>query len=53
MTFIDDYSQDRTLNKIKEFSIKHQNIFYHINKKKGLGGAISLGLKKAQGKLIP
>tara|TARA_Y100000768_G_C23985241_1_gene688403 strand:- start:437 stop:1159 length:723 start_codon:yes stop_codon:yes gene_type:complete len=50
--FIDDYSQDRTLNKIKEFSIKHQNIFYHINKKKGLGGAISLGLKKAQGKYI-
>ena len=50
--FIDDYSQDRTLNKIKEFSTKHQNIFYHINKKKGLGGAISLGLKKAQGKYI-
>ncbi len=50
--FIDDYSQDRTLNKIKEFSTKHQNIFYHINKKKGLGGAISLGLIKAQGKYI-
>ena len=50
--FIDDYSQDNTLNKIKEFSTKHQNIFYYINKKKGLGGAISLGLKKAQGKYI-
>jgi len=50
--FIDDYSQDHTLNKIKEFSTKHQNIFYYINKKKGLGGAISLGLKKAQGKYI-
>ena len=50
--FIEDYSKDNTLNKLKEFSAKHQNTFYYINKKKGLGGAISLGLKNANGKYI-
>ena len=50
--FINDYSKDNTLDKLKEFSVKHQNIFYYVNQKKGLGGAISLGISESKGKYI-
>ena len=50
--FINDFSSDNTENKIKELSSKDKKIFLHNNIKKGLGGAIDLGLKKSLGNFI-
>tara|TARA_S200000501_G_scaffold310099_1_gene300240 strand:+ start:980 stop:1702 length:723 start_codon:yes stop_codon:yes gene_type:complete len=50
--FIEDFSKDQTLNILKKLSLSNQNVFFYENKKKGLGGAISLGLKKAKGNFI-
>lgn len=50
--FIDDFSKDQTLNRLIELSSNNENVFYKINKAKGLGGAISLGLKEAKGDYI-
>ncbi len=50
--FINDFSSDNTENKIKELSSKDKKIFLYNNIKKGLGGAIDLGLKKSLGNFI-
>ena len=50
--FINDFSRDNTENKIKELSTKDKKIFLYDNIKKGLGGAIDLGLKKSLGNFI-
>ena len=48
--FINDFSSDNTENKIKELSTNDKKIFLYNNSKRGLGGAIDLGLKKSIGK---
>ena len=50
--FINDFSSDNTENKIKKLSSNDKKIFLYNNAKKGLGGAIDLGLKKSMGKFI-
>lgn len=50
--FINDFSSDQTLIKLEQVSNKNSNIIYFDNKKKGLGGAISLGLQKFQGNYV-
>ncbi len=50
--FINDFSRDNTENKIKKLSTKDKKIFLYNNIKKGLGGAIDLGLKKSLGNFI-
>ena len=50
--FIDDFSQDTTLDKLKNISKNNQNIFFLENNIKGLGGAITLGLKEFNGEYV-
>ena len=50
--FINDFSSDNTENKIRELSIKDNKVLLYNNKKKGLGGAIDLGLKKSLGNFV-
>ena len=46
---INDFSNDDTLEKSKNLIIKYKNFKVFNNLKKGLGGAINLGIKKAIG----
>jgi dolichol-phosphate mannosyltransferase len=49
---INDFSTDNTFNRVKEL-IKEKNNFKILNnKKKGLGGAINLGIKESNGTYI-
>ena len=50
--FINDFSSDNTENKIRELSIKDNKVLLYNNNKKGLGGAIDLGLKKSLGNFV-
>jgi dolichol-phosphate mannosyltransferase len=50
--FINDFSNDNTKNKIKELSEKDNKVYLYNNLKKGLGGAIELGLNKSSGNYI-
>jgi dolichol-phosphate mannosyltransferase len=45
--FIDDFSNDNTFKKIKKTSRKNYFIKVFQNKKKGLGAAIEMGIKKS------
>ena len=49
---INDFSTDNTFNKALEISNKNKNFIVLNNSQKGLGGAISLGIKKAKGEFI-
>ena len=49
---INDFSTDNTLIKAEEISKKNKNFIVYNNQKKGLGGAINLGIEKANGKFI-
>ena len=49
---INDYSIDNTLEKAKDVFRQHNNFKVFNNKKKGLGGAINLGIEKSKGKKI-
>ena len=49
---INDFSEDDTLSKAQLISNKHTNFKIYDNKKKGLGGAINLGIKKATGDFV-
>ena len=49
---INDFSNDNTLIKAEEISKKNKNFIVYNNQKKGLGGAINLGIEKANGKFI-
>ena len=49
---INDYSNDDTLQKCENLSKDFKNFKVFNNKKKGLGGAINLGIKKANGKNV-
>ena len=48
---INDFSKDNTLEKAKDL-FKNKNFKVLDNKKKGLGGAINLGIKEATGSNI-
>ena len=49
---INDYSTDNTLIKIQEIVKKNHNFVFLDNKKKGIGGALNLGIEKAKGEYI-
>ena len=49
---INDYSQDNTLAKANDMASRNPKFISLNNKKKGLGGAISFGVKKSRGKFI-
>ena len=49
---INDFSNDDTLEKSKNLIIKYKNFKNLNNLKKGLGGAINLGIKKAIGEYV-
>ena len=50
--FVNDYSKDKTLEKISNICKKKNNFYVYDNSKKGLGGAINLGIKKTKGEYI-
>ena len=52
IVFINDFSEDSTEADLKKICELDTKIFYHNNKKKGLGGAIDLGIRKSKGKYI-
>lgn len=49
---INDFSQDDTLDKTKSLISNYKNFKVFDNDKKGLGGAINLGIKKASGENV-
>ena len=49
---INDFSNDDTLNITKSLIYEYKNFKVLDNNKKGLGGAINLGIKKAMGENI-
>ena len=49
---VNDFSKDDTLNVARELEQKYKNFKILDNKKKGLGGAINLGIEKAEGDYI-
>ena len=49
---INDFSNDNSLIKAEEISSKNKNFVVLNNQKKGLGGAINLGIQSANGKFI-
>ncbi len=52
IVFINDFSEDNTQNELKNLSKSNEKIIYFNNQKKGLGGAIDLGIKKSEGKYL-
>ncbi len=46
---IDDFSEDDTLQKAKNLFLNYEKFRILNNKKKGLGGAINLGIKESKG----
>ena len=49
---INDFSEDNTFEKAKEIFQSHKNFKIYNNNKKGLGGAINLGIEKSSGTKI-
>jgi len=49
---VNDYSTDNTLDKAKEIAEKNKNFVVFNNQKKGLGGAINLGIEESNGMFI-
>lgn len=47
---VNDFSDDNTLQKAEEISKHNSRFIFLDNKKKGLGGAITLGIENSQGK---
>jgi len=47
--FVNDFSQDSSLEIIKKYSIENNFIKYVNNKNKGIGGAINLGIEESKG----
>ena len=52
LLFVNDYSQDNTVSVIEELQFKNNKIRYVNNQKKGLGGAITLGIDSSKGKYL-
>ena len=49
---VNDFSNDNTIEQVRTLSNKDNRFKFFDNKKKGLGGAISLGIKKTSGLYI-
>ena len=49
---INDFSEDNTFDKAKEIFRNHKNFKIYDNNKKGLGGAVNLGIDKSSGAKI-
>tara|TARA_B100000780_G_C21116223_1_gene451636 strand:+ start:742 stop:1467 length:726 start_codon:yes stop_codon:yes gene_type:complete len=52
IVFINDYSEDSTVQELEKLSESNNKIIYFNNQKKGLGGAIDLGIQKSNGKYV-
>jgi len=52
IVFINDYSEDSTEEELLKLSKLNSKIIHFNNKKKGLGGAIDLGIQKSNGKYV-
>ena len=52
IVFINDFSEDKTLKELSSLSKSNNKIIYFNNSRKGLGGAIDLGIQKSNGKFI-
>ena len=50
--FINDFSEDTTKNELEKICKSNSKIAYFDNDRKGLGGAMDLGFRKAKGKYI-
>ena len=49
---INDFSEDNTFEEAKSLSNNYENFKILNNQKKGLGGAINLGIEKASGENV-
>ena len=52
LLFINDFSEDNSENELKKLTEKYSQIKYINNDEKGLGGAISAGIRNSTGKFI-
>ena len=52
LLFVNDFSQDQTINSIEEIIKNDNKVRYINNTKKGLGGAITQGIEKSRGKYL-
>ena len=52
LLFVNDFSEDDTIKVIEELKIHNNKIRFVNNQKKGLGGAISLGIEESKGKYL-
>ena len=52
LLFVNDFSEDNSENELKKLTEKYSQIKYINNEKKGLGGAISTGIRNSTGKFI-
>ena len=50
--FVNDFSVDNTFQKTEKICKMKENYKVYNNQKKGLGGALNLGIEKANGKYI-
>ena len=50
--FVNDFSTDNTFLKAQEITKKNKNFVLLDNKRKGLGGALNLGIENARGDYI-
>jgi dolichol-phosphate mannosyltransferase len=50
--FINDFSKDNTEKELKQLKLLNGKVVYYNNLKKGLGGAIDLGIKKSRGEYV-
>ncbi len=50
--FINDFSEDKTEDGLIELSKTNDKIVYYNNNKKGLGGALNLGIHKSKGNYV-
>ncbi len=52
LLIVNDFSEDDTFEKMKNLSMKNKNLKILNNTKKGLGGAVNLGIKESSGSYI-
>jgi dolichol-phosphate mannosyltransferase len=52
IVFINDFSKDQTEDELIKLSQANDKVVYYNNSKKGLGGALDLGIQKSKGKYI-
>lgn len=52
IVFINDFSEDNTIKELTKLNKLNDKIKFFDNQKKGLGGAIDMGIQKSQGKYV-